>query len=108
MKKLKKIMKNLFIFLVFIGVFYFINIWIYPQPAVYSQPINADTITIEKPGIVKFDWTTGNLDYKGVNANADAADGDLDWLIYKYTWSSGNPTVIQKKMGSWTSRASYF
>ena len=74
----------------------------------YSQPIDATTVTIAKPGIIKFDWTTGNLDYKGVNANADAADGDLDWLIYKYTWSSGNPTVIQKKMGSWTSRASYF
>lgn len=64
--------------------------------------------TIQKPGVVKFDWTTGNLDYKGVNANADADDGDTDWIIYKYTWVSSNPTVILKRTGSWTLRATYF
>ena len=74
---------------------------------VYAQPIH-NAVTIQKPGIVKFDWTSGNLDYKGVNANADAADGDTDWTIYKYTWVSSNPTVVQERQGSWTLRATYF
>lgn len=74
----------------------------------YPQPIDSTAMTIQKPGIVKFDWTSGNLDYKGVNANASAADGDTDWLIYKYTWDGSNLTVILKRTGSWTGRAALF
>jgi len=74
----------------------------------YAQPIDSNAITVKKPGIIKFDWTSGNLDYKGINANADAADGDTDWVIYKYTWVTSNPTVIQEKQGSWTGRSSLF
>ncbi len=73
-----------------------------------AEIIDPNAVTINKPGIVKFDWTSGNLDYKGVNVNSDAADGDTDWLIYKYTWVSSNPTVILKRTGSWTLRATYF
>ena len=73
-----------------------------------AEIIDANAVTIQKPGIIKFDWTTGNLDYKGVNVNADAADGDTDWIIYKYTWVGSNPTVILKRTGSWTGRSLLF
>ena len=73
-----------------------------------AEIIDPNAVTIQKPGIIKFDWTSGNLDYKGVNVNSDATDGDTDWLIYKYTWVGSNPTVIQKRTGSWTGRAALF
>ena len=74
-------------------------------PSANGEITDSNAVTIQRPGVVKFDWTTGNLDYKGVNVNADALDGDTDWLIYKFTWVANNPTVIQKRQGSWTGRA---
>jgi hypothetical protein len=90
-------------FLIVIGLYVFGDHW-----STQAQSISPDTVTIAKPGIVKFDWTSGNLDYKGVNVNADASDDDTDWLIYKYTWVGSNPTKVQEKQGSWTLRATYF
>jgi hypothetical protein len=53
----------------------------------------------------KLDFTSGDLDYKGVNNSISAADADTDWIITKYTWVSGNPTVIKQRVTSWTDRA---
>jgi hypothetical protein len=54
----------------------------------------------------QFDWTSGDLDYMGINGSISAADGDTTWVIFKYTWVSGNPTVIKQRVTSWTARAS--
>ena len=53
----------------------------------------------------QYDYTSGNLDYKGINTDSSAADADTDWVIWKFTWSSGNCTKIQMLVGSWTGRA---
>jgi hypothetical protein len=58
-------------------------------------------------GQTRFDWTSGNLDYKGYHISATGSDNATDWLIMKYTWDgSNNPTRIQVLIGSWTGRAS--
>lgn len=54
----------------------------------------------------RFDWTSGDLDYKGFNLVADASVDATDWYIWKYTWSGGSPTIIQGPLiGTWTGRA---
>lgn len=54
----------------------------------------------------QFDWTTGNLDYWGINGSITATDAQTDWVIFKFTWVSGNPTVIKQRITSWSLRAS--
>ena len=76
--------------------------------ATAQNTIESAMVTIRKASITKFDWTTGDLDYKGTNKNGDAADSDTDWIIYKYIWDGGNPTIIQERTGSWTGRAGLF
>ena len=53
----------------------------------------------------QYDYTSGDLDYMGINNDGSAADGDTDWIVFKYTWSGGNCTKIQMLIGSWTGRA---
>lgn len=54
----------------------------------------------------RFDWTSGNLDYKGYNISATALSSATDWLIAKYTWDvSSKPIRIQVLQGSWSSKA---
>ena len=56
--------------------------------------------------VSQYDWTSGDLDYKGFNVTLAAADAATTWYIWKYTWSTGNPTKIQGPLvGSWTGRA---
>lgn len=51
----------------------------------------------------------GNVEYAGFNTDGSAADGDTDWYVWKYTWSSGNCTKIQGPVeGSWTGRVALF
>ena len=47
-----------------------------------------------------------NLEYLGENKNIIAADGDTDWVIYKFEYSSGNLVKRRKQITSWTLRAS--
>ena len=55
---------------------------------------------------VRYDFTTGDLDYLGKNAQAGASTADEDWVIWKYNWSSSLPTRIQGPLtGSWDNRA---
>lgn len=54
----------------------------------------------------QYDYTSGNLDYKGINTDRSADDADTDWIIFKYTWVSNNCTKIQMRITSWTNRAS--
>ena len=46
------------------------------------------------------------LIYKGCNDALAAADGDTDWYIFKYDWTSGNITQVRVRKTSWTARAS--
>ena len=55
----------------------------------------------------KFDYTSGDLDYKGLSVTHNAATdaGDL-WSIWKYTWVGDNPTRIEGPIiGNWDDRA---
>ena len=55
----------------------------------------------------RFDYTSGDLDYKGLSEThkASTAAGDL-WNIWKYTWVSGNLTRIEGPLvDNWDDRA---
>jgi hypothetical protein len=53
----------------------------------------------------QLDWTSGDLDYIGINGSYSAADADTTWVIFKFTWVDGNPTKIQQRFTSWADRA---
>jgi len=54
----------------------------------------------------KYDYTSGDLDYKGLNTDECATDGDTSWRIWKYTWDGGNMTKLQGPLvGTWTGRS---
>jgi len=58
----------------------------------------------------RFDWTTGDLDYRGVSLypGASTSTGDL-WWIWKYTWTANKVTRMEGwGWGNWDDRASYF
>ena len=57
---------------------------------------------------VQYDTDDSAPNYIGVNANADALDGDTDWTVYKFTYSGSNVTSIKRKTGSWTGRVALF
>lgn len=54
----------------------------------------------------RFDYTSGDLDYKGSSEthNAPTSSGD-HWHIWKYTWVDSNPTRIEYLVGNWDNRA---
>jgi hypothetical protein len=55
----------------------------------------------------RLDWTSGDIDYQGVNEVKGADEGATTWLIWKFTWAGGKPTRIEGPLeGSWTNRAS--
>jgi len=55
----------------------------------------------------RFDFTSGDLDYKGLSKThkASTAAGDL-WSIWKFTWATRLPTRIEGPLiGNWDGRA---
>ena len=55
----------------------------------------------------RFEWSSGDLAYKGLHLNRGASESDPGWYIWKYTWSNGNPIRIEGPiMGEWNNRAS--
>lgn len=53
-----------------------------------------------------FDWTSGNLDYMGLNVVLGAAEAAATWYVFKFSWTLGNITRCQGPIvGSWTGRA---
>ena len=54
----------------------------------------------------QYDWTSGDLDYYGINDDIAAADSDTDWIIYKCEWTSGKITKMRMRVTSWTNRSS--
>ena len=54
----------------------------------------------------RFDYTSGDLDYKGFNTRHKAATTRDDWHIWKYTWTDGNCVRIEGPLiGVWDNRA---
>lgn len=54
---------------------------------------------------VKFDYDgDGNCTYKGLNTDLSAADGDTDWYIIRYDYTTGNCTQKRVRVTSWTNR----
>ena len=54
----------------------------------------------------RMDYTTGDLDYRGVSKTHKADVGDDVWWIWKYTWAAGDCTRIEGPLlGNWTGRA---
>jgi hypothetical protein len=54
----------------------------------------------------RMDYTTGDLDYRGVSKIHKADVGDDVWWIWKYTWSGSNCERIEGPLiGNWTGRA---
>jgi hypothetical protein len=57
----------------------------------------------------RMEWNGDDLIYKAYHTSTDANQGDTNWYIYKYTWSSGDLIRLQgPAVGSWTNRASLF
>ena len=54
----------------------------------------------------RFDYGSGDLDYKGIHFMHDAGGTDESWHIWKYSWSGGNLVRIEGPLvGTWTGRA---
>jgi hypothetical protein len=99
-----------------------VNLWVWDTNAlgwVRMQEIDPllDDIITELQNIVteldgskwkdqRYDYTSGNLDYKGVNETHKAATDSSTWEISKYTWTGSNITRIEGPLtGSWDGRA---
>ena len=52
----------------------------------------------------QYDWTSGNLDYIGINDDISAADGDTDWIIFKIEWTNGKIVKQRMRKTSWADR----
>jgi hypothetical protein len=79
------------------------------------DPIGLAWVRMTQPGAEsaaphfdqRLDFTSGDLDYLGKHATNGASQSDSAWLIWKFTWASGNCTRIQGPLtGAWTNRAS--
>ncbi len=57
---------------------------------------------------IRFDPDNSAPDYIGINQETDASDDNNGWVIYKFTYSGGNVTRIQKVRGAWGDRATLF
>lgn len=58
-------------------------------------------------GAELYEWSSGNLIYRGGNTLVNASESDASWYIFKYTWdSSGNLTNVKGPIkGAWSNRA---
>lgn len=55
----------------------------------------------------RYDYTSGNLDYKGQNTTHKEATNAETWYIQKYTWMGDNVVRIEGPLvGAWDDRAS--
>lgn len=72
------------------------------------QDTNPLPVVAREWGITKFDPNTSAPIYVGYNLAENAADTDTDWVVLKYTYSGSDITIIQRKVGAWSNRASLF
>jgi hypothetical protein len=55
---------------------------------------------------IRFDADDAAPNYIGVSKDTVGIDTTPNWVIYKFTYSGGNVTRIQKQVGAWQDRAS--
>lgn len=55
----------------------------------------------------QYEWNAdGTLGYKGVNSERAAADGNTEWVIFKYTYDGSKRVIkIEMRVTTWTARA---
>lgn len=56
----------------------------------------------------RYDPSSALPTYIGMNSKESAPTNAPDWVIFKYTYSDGSITRIQKARGAWDDRASLF
>jgi hypothetical protein len=58
--------------------------------------------------VQRFEYSSGDMIYKGVHETLGAATSDWGWRIWKFTWDmNGNPAMIEGPvLGPWDDRAS--
>ena len=56
--------------------------------------------------VVKLEYSTGNIIYRGINKTHKAATNLTTWVIYKYSYTGDDLTKIEGPLvGSWDGRA---
>lgn len=69
-----------------------------PQMAPLADSLPLDT---------RFEWSSGNLIFKGIHATHKALTSDTHWLIWKYSYSGDDMVRIEGPLeGAWDNRAS--
>jgi len=69
------------------------------------------TIVFDKYGIaingraVRYDVDDSAPIYIGTNESADSLESCADWLIWKFSYTTGKVTRAEARAGSWTGRA---
>lgn len=59
--------------------------------------------------VTQFDPVDGTpIIYLGKNADPDATDEDINWIIKKFIYSGSNLQKIIKKRGAWSGRVALF
>ncbi len=60
------------------------------------------------PKVQRFEYSDGDMIYKGGHETLGAATSDSNWRVWKYTWDvDSNPTLIEGPIiGAWDDRAS--
>jgi len=76
------------------------------ESAVYEQAVQSlRQIQVPLNWQERHEYSGGNPTYSGY-APRGVATSTAGWLLFKYTWSSGNMTVKQVAYDSWDNRAS--
>ena len=61
----------------------------------------------ELPLDTRFEYSSGDLIYKGLHATHKAATSATDWIIWKYSWTGIDITRIEGPLtGAWDNRSS--
>ena len=79
--------------------------------------VNADDLTVTMADVEKllaanywkdarYEWSSGDLIYKGLHTTHKAATSDTNWYVWKFTWSGSD---LERKegplTGSWDGKA---
>jgi len=61
---------------------------------------------IKTPKAVRLAYSGDDMIYRGTNMTHKAATSATDWVVYKYTYSSGDLILVEGPLtGSWDGRA---
>jgi len=99
-----------------------VNLWVWDtdtlgwvkmtQPIASSSDLASTMSDLEKALVSnywkdqRFDYTSGSLDYKGMNTTHKADTTATTWYIQKFTWAGDNIVRIEGPLvGSWDGRA---